>query len=123
LDDNRFSSFDPSTFVKGDTSPCNGMLFAPGTSFCKDAGVTGSQGTLFSNRALKKNDNNAIAPRIGIAWDPSGSGKTSIRAGVGQFFQRERVGYALTLMNNPPFLTWKSGGRLLSTPDQLFNGQ
>ncbi len=123
LEDNRMSSFDPNTFVKGDPSPCNGLLFAPGTSFCKDALVAGSVGTAFSSRSLKYNDNNAIAPRFGIAWDPTGTGKMAIRAGVGQFFQREPVGYTLNLMGNAPFLTWKSGGRLLGTPAQLFAGQ
>ncbi len=31
-------------------------------------------------------DRNDWAPRIGIAWDPKGDGKTSIRAGVGVFY-------------------------------------
>ncbi len=31
--------------------------------------------------------NNDLAPQLGIAWDPTGSGKTSIRIGAGLFFE------------------------------------
>ena len=34
------------------------------------------------------NDYNNFAPRVGIAWDPNGTGKTSIRAGGGVFYDR-----------------------------------
>ncbi len=33
-------------------------------------------------------DYNNFAPRLGIAWDPTGKGKTSIRAGAGMFYDR-----------------------------------
>ena len=37
---------------------------------------------------LESTDINNIAPRIGIAWDPSGQGKMSIRGGAGMFYDR-----------------------------------
>jgi hypothetical protein len=37
---------------------------------------------------LQSIDLNNFAPRIGIAWDPSGRGKTSIRTGIGIFYDR-----------------------------------
>lgn len=37
---------------------------------------------------LNSTDKNNIAPRIGIAWDPTGQGKMSIRAGSGVFYDR-----------------------------------
>lgn len=62
-----------------------------------------SSGTPGPNRALVNNNNHAIAPRLGVAWDPWGDGKTAIRAGVGQFFQREPVGIDEKQSFNAPF--------------------
>jgi len=56
-------------------------------------------------RALVKNHFFDIAPRIGIAWDPTGSGKWAIRTGVGVFYNREAVSDVLGLIINPPFRT------------------
>ena len=98
--------------------PCNGMLVVPGTSFCEQNGF--SSGIQGPNRSLKENNNHEIAPRIGIAWDPWSDGKTSIRAGVGQFYQRERLSNYLYLASNTPFALNASGstGRSLDiAPD------
>jgi hypothetical protein len=111
----RIANFDPRKYdpaLGGD--PCNGLVFAPGAHFCQDAGFLG--GTHASNRALKDQNNHAIAPRIGLAWDPYGDGKMSIRAGVGQFFQRERLNNTLQLATNPPFSLAVGYNRTFSTP-------
>jgi hypothetical protein len=98
----KVASFQPSAYnpALGD-DPCNGLLVVPGTDFCQQAGFAG--GVAGPNRALKENNNHAIAPRIGIAWDPRGDGKMSFRAGVGQFYQRERLSNGLSMANNSPF--------------------
>ncbi len=45
-----------------------------------------------------------IAPRLSFAWDPTGKGKWAIRAGGGQFFNRDRL-FALQIGGtNPPFV-------------------
>src|SRR5215813_4311304 len=39
-------------------------------------------------------DYNNVAPRFGLAWDPKGSGKTSIRAGYGLFYDHPLLAIA-----------------------------
>jgi len=39
-------------------------------------------------------DYNNVAPRVGLAWDPTGSGKTSIRAGYGLFYDHPLLAIA-----------------------------
>ncbi len=37
-------------------------------------------------------DNNNISPRIGLSWDPTGQGRTVVRAGYGRFYERMQLG-------------------------------
>lgn len=50
-----------------------------------------------------KSDRNNFSPRIGLAYDPTGKGKTAIRAGYGFFYA---VGFANITSNlqSQPFL-------------------
>ncbi len=48
-------------------------------------------------------DKNNVAPRIGIAWDPSGSGKTSIRAGYGIFFDESGLIQTYNIYQAPDY--------------------
>lgn len=45
-----------------------------------------------------------FAPRVGIAWDPFGKGKTSIRTGYGIYHEQTLVGiFEQLLISNPPY--------------------
>jgi hypothetical protein len=110
--DNRLTSFQPSLFNASlGADPCNGILQPPGTTFCQDAGARG--GAEGPNDSLMDQDLNNIAPRVGVAWDVKGDGKTAVRAGLGQFFLRERLSPTLALAaQNPPFVQTISGARV-----------
>ncbi len=86
---------------------CNGVVLVPGTNFCSAAasavGLPLSAGTPGVNSALVTNNHHNIGPRLGIAWDIFGTGKTALRIGGGQFFQRERVSPQVGLSNTAPF--------------------
>jgi hypothetical protein len=64
------------TYVKGATSQVVKNAL-PGLLFPGDPGV---------HRGIIDTDRNNFAPRVGLAWDPFGDGKTAIRAAFGLFY-------------------------------------
>ena len=119
--DNKITSFVPSLFNNAlGADPCNGLLQVPGSNFCQQAGARG--GADGPNRSLMDEDVNNIAPRVGIAWDVFGTGKTAVRAGLGQFFLRERLTPVLSIATNPPFVRTLSGIRKLDSTAEPCEG-
>ena len=112
--DDAMASFDPSTInpALGD-SPCNGLLYVPGNNPCAEFGFAG--GTDGPNRSLRPTKAVLIAPRLGVAWDVFGTGKTAIRGGLGLFYARERLSMGLGLGTNPPFSGLASVDRTLDS--------
>ena len=64
--------------------PLNGYIYAhPPAGFANHQSPYGDK--------IAKEYNLAIAPRIGVAWDPWSDGKTSIRAGYGMFYDSATI--------------------------------
>ena len=127
---NQITSFQPFLYdpSKPASDACNGLWIAKGTHPCADANArfntTFSEGTPGPGNNLVYNANHLFAPRIGIAYDVFGDGRTAIRAGFGQFFQRERIS-RYTLVSNAPFaVTTNNYARTLggATPPSLGGG-
>jgi len=110
---------------------CNGLIVAKGTNPCAaantlmsslgvsigPAGGTGvlSSGTQGTSAALIDQSNHNIAPRVGISWDIFGNGKTALRLGGGQFYQREIVGIDEGLEKGTPFSLSATTTRTIDT--------
>jgi Carboxypeptidase regulatory-like domain len=113
--DNHWASFSLSDYNPAlpPQDACNGVVIVPGTTPCANqqaflatlgVNLPLSAGTPGVNRALVNNNDHDIAPRVGIAWDLFGDGKSAVRVGVGQFYQRELVGLDEGLARTAPFV-------------------
>lgn len=95
--DDRISNFIPSLY--------NGTDFNSGL-------VTAEEGKQIGlGRALVHTYKGGWQPRVGIAWDVFGTGKTAVRAGFGRYMSRSQViEDLLRLTQNPPWTTTVSAG-------------
>jgi len=85
--------YDHDAFAKGIKS--DKLLAAPpGLFFAGDPGVPGN--SMMKNRWWN------FSPRVGLAWDVNGDGRTSVRASVGTFYDYPSSFFQVGLSNAPP---------------------
>jgi hypothetical protein len=121
--DDQFTIFNPAAFNPAlGNAPCNGLFYSPGLA--SNPCPAGTGGVAGPNRAMQHNFRAGFAPRLGVAWDPTGSGKWSLRGGFGQFYNRDDI-YVTdgTAGVNPPFVgsftSVNGNGRFLDNTNQL----
>jgi hypothetical protein len=120
---NQLTSFRPNLYNPAlpATDACNGMVTVPGTTPCAAAnklfGTNFTEASPGENRSLRYANYHLFAPRIGLAWDPTGTGNTAVRAGFGIYYQRERVSpFGSANANNAPFVMNALAYRPLDAP-------
>jgi hypothetical protein len=80
----------------------------PGLAFLGDAGVP---------RGFVNPDTNNFAPRLGLAYDVRGNGKTAIRAGAGYYYSANHFRVFMPAGEGLPWVPTASGGDTTSLVD------
>ena len=73
------------------------------------------------SRGIVKTDKNNIAPRLGLAWDVMGDGRTSVRAAAGVFYGSITGNEWNTTADNQPFTVRQSFPTVFTLSDPYRN--
>jgi hypothetical protein len=100
------------------------LAFVPGRK--STVSPNAPEGLLFPgddgiSRGIVEWDRNNIAPRVGMAWDPMGDGRLSVRAGAGIFYGSITGNEWNTTADNQPFTVRQSFPTVFTLSDPYRN--
>ncbi len=100
------------------------LAFVPGKK--STVSPNAPEGLLFPgdpgiSRGIVKTDKNNIAPRLGLAWDVMGDGRTSVRAAAGVFYGSITGNEWNTTADNQPFTVRQSFPTVFTLSDPYRN--
>jgi len=102
-------NFDPTRYSRANApavNPANGSFVTPIAIANPPTNgiIIGDKNSPYGGKVANDAYKN-FAPRIGLAWDPTGSGKTAVRAGYGIYHDSTLFGiYEQNIFTNPPFV-------------------
>jgi len=116
---------DPATNVRSGLDPVTGQIVpAVKIGTFSSAAGTPFQGQKIYHEGILNTPSIQVTPRLGLAWDIFGNGKTALRTGFGIFSDRFSDDQILQMVQSPPLVATASANyttinNLLATPLSL----